>query len=83
MYSCVLIMSTGFVAVVVTSPASIDAKKWVATPSLSPVHRRTRCLTSSYVAHCDAVSTAERVMLMALPRHSPATPFSLTTARRT
>jgi hypothetical protein len=56
----VLITSRGLVTVVVTRPASMLETNCVPMWSPHPVVDLTVCLTSSYVAHCAAVSTAAR-----------------------
>ena len=56
----VLTTSTGVVAVVVASPVSMLAPRWVAGPSAMPVAAIHQRLVPSYTAHCTDVSTAAR-----------------------
>lgn len=72
-----MIISTGFVTVVVTNPVSIEACRCVSKSSSLPLENRfTNRFASSYAAHCEAVRIADRVTLMDEPAHSPFTPRS-------
>ena len=57
--------STGAVAVVVTRPVTMLEAMCVGKLSLAPVTLMIACLISSYVAHCEAVSTAARACSIA------------------
>lgn len=64
----VLTTSTGVVAVVVASPVSMLAPRWVAGPSAMPVARIQQRLVPSYTAHWTDVSTAARAYARAHTR---------------
>lgn len=57
--------STGAVAVVVTRPVTMLEAMWVPKWSPALVSLMIACLISSYVAHCEAVSTAARACSIA------------------
>lgn len=57
--------STGAVAVVVTRPVTMLEAMWVPKWSPTLVSLMIACLISSYVAHCEAVSTDARACSIA------------------
>lgn len=73
---CVFTMSTGAVTVVVTSPAIPLTARWVPMLSFQLNRRKKNSLTSSYVAHCEAVRRLARAMLGVVPFHSARRPSS-------